>query len=71
VALIAFLSRYIQSHKLIHPTGSFSVVVQDVALATGLSEVAAIAAIISIAETRILSVDELRKLISSVTAASS
>jgi hypothetical protein len=71
VALIAFLSRSIQSHRLFHPTGSFSVAVQDVALATGLSEVAAIAAIISIAETRILSVDELRKLISSVTAASS
>ncbi len=71
MALIAFLSRSIQSHKLIHPTGSLSVAVQDVALATGLSEVAAIAAIISIAETRILSIDELRKLISSVTAASS
>jgi len=43
------------------------VAVQEVVIAAGLSEVAAVAAIVSLAETRILSVDELKQLISLVT----
>lgn len=49
------------------PPGSIVVAVQEVAIAAGLSEVAAVAAIVSLGETRILSVDELKQLISLVT----
>ena len=49
------------------PPGSIVGAVQEVAIAAGLSEVAAVAAIVSLAETRILSVVELKQLISLVT----